>query len=60
MYNKNDEITKKQISFINDLIKREDSNQEVVDDYVKSLKKGSIEELTKKEASSLLDKLLKK
>ncbi|WP_337860748.1 hypothetical protein [Ferroplasma sp.] len=60
MYNKNDEITKKQISFVNDLIKREETNQKVVDDYVKSVKKGSVEELTKKEASSLLDKLLKK
>ncbi len=60
MYNKNDEITKKQISFVNDLIKREESNQKVVEDYVKSLKKGSLEELTKKEASSLLDMLLKK
>ncbi|EQB73858.1 MAG: hypothetical protein M1462_04525 [Candidatus Thermoplasmatota archaeon] len=60
MYNKDDNITKKQLSFVNDLIKREDSNQKVVDDYVKSLKKGSLEELTKKEASSLLDKLLKK
>ncbi len=60
MYNKNENITKKQLSFVNDLIKREDSNQKVVDDYVKSLKKGSVEELTKKEASSLLDKLLKK
>ncbi len=60
MYNKNDEITKKQVSFVNDLIKREESNQKMVDDYVKSLKKGSIEELTKKEASALLDLLLKK
>ncbi|MCL4453011.1 hypothetical protein [Ferroplasma sp.] len=60
MYNKNDEITKKQISFVNDLIKREESNQKVVEDYVKSLKKGSLEELTKKEASLLLDMLLKK
>ena len=60
MYNKDDNITKKQLSFVNDLIKWEDSNQKVVDDYVKSLKKGSLEELTKKEASSLLDKLLKK
>lgn len=60
MYNKNENITKKQLSFVNDLIKREDGNQKIVDDYVKSLKKGSIEELSKKEASSLLDKLLKK
>jgi hypothetical protein len=60
MYNKNDEITKKQLSFVNDLLKREESNQKVVDDYLKSLKKGSLEELTKKEASSLLDLLLKK
>ncbi len=60
MYNKNDNATKKQISFINDLLKRDDSNQKVVDDYVKSLKKGSIEELSKREASTLLDKLLKK
>ncbi len=57
MYNKNDNATKKQISFINDLLKRDDSNQKVVDDYVKSLKKGSIEELSKREASTLLDKL---
>ncbi len=60
MYNKNDSATKKQISFINDLLKRDEGNQKVVDDYVKSLKKGSIEELSKKEASALLDKLLKK
>ncbi|WMT50984.1 MAG: hypothetical protein RE471_08380 [Ferroplasma sp.] len=60
MYNKNDEITKKQLSFVNDLLKREESNQKIVDDYLKSLKKGSLEELTKKEASSLLDLLLKK
>jgi hypothetical protein len=60
MYNKNDNITKKQVSFVNDLIKREESNQKIVDDYLKSLKKGSVEELTKKEASSLLDTLLKK
>jgi hypothetical protein len=60
MYNKNDEITKKQLSFVNDLLKREESNQKVVNDYLKSLKKGSLEELTKKEASSLLDLLLKK
>ena len=60
MYNKNDEITKKQVSFVNDLIKREESNQKMVDDYVKSLKKGSIEELTKKESSALLDLILKK
>jgi hypothetical protein len=60
MYNKNEEITKKQISFVNDLLKRDEGNQKIVDDYVKSLKKGSVEELTKKEASSLLDKLLKK
>jgi hypothetical protein len=60
MYNKNDEITKKQLSFVNDLLKREESNQKLVDDYLKSLKKGSLEELTKKEASSLLDLLLKK
>ncbi len=60
MYNKNDEISKKQLSFVNDLLKREESNQKVVDDYLKSLKKGSLEELTKKEASSLLDLLLKK
>ena len=60
MYNKNDEITKKQLSFVNDLLKREESNQKSVDDYLKSLKKGSLEELTKKEASSLLDLLLKK
>ncbi|AGO61556.1 MULTISPECIES: hypothetical protein [Ferroplasma] len=60
MYNKNENITKKQLSFVNDLIKRGEENQKIVDDYVKSLKKGSIEELSKKEASSLLDKLLKK
>lgn len=60
MYNKNEEITKKQLSFVNDLLKRDENNQKIVDDYVKSLKKGSVEELTKKEASSLLDKLLKK
>jgi len=60
MYNKNEDITKKQLSFVNDLLKRDEGNQKIVDDYVKSLKKGSVEELTKKEASSLLDKLLKK
>ncbi len=60
MYNKNENITKKQLLFVNDLIKRGEENQKIVDDYVKSLKKGSIEELSKKEASSLLDKLLKK
>ncbi len=61
MYNKNsDVITKKQLSFVNDLLKRDENNQKIVDDYIKSLKKGSLEELSKKEASSLLDKLLKK
>lgn len=61
MYNKNsDAITKKQLSFVNDLLKRDENNQKIVDDYIKSLKKGSLEELSKKEASSLLDKLLKK
>ena len=60
MYDKNDSATKKQLSFINDLLKRDDSNQKVVDDYIKSVKKGSPEELSKREASALLDKLLKK
>ncbi len=60
MYNKNDTITKKQLSFVNDLLKRDDNNEKIVNDYVKSLKKGSVEELTKKEASTLLDKLLNK
>jgi len=60
MYNKNDVITKKQLSFVNDLLKRDENNQKIVDDYIKSLKKGSLEELSKREASSLLDKLLKK
>ncbi len=60
MYSKNDEITKKQLSFVNDLLKRDDSNESRVNDYLKTLKKGSVEELTKKEASSLLDLLLKK
>jgi len=61
MYNKNsDVITKKQLSFVNDLLKRDENNKKIVDDYIKSLKKGSLEELSKKEASSLLDKLLKK
>ncbi|MEM0140407.1 MAG: hypothetical protein QXZ44_07365 [Ferroplasma sp.] len=60
MYNKNENISKKQLSFVNDLLKRDTSNEAVIENYLKSLKKGTVEELTKKEASSLLDLLLKK
>ena len=47
----------KQISFIESLSKGNEGQEKIVRDYLSSLGKGSVEELSTREASALIDKL---